>query len=276
MEYENWSSATSYTATTCYPQYIPTTAEDLLPSSLYATIPYDSYAPTTTAVYSPPTTCEPYSPPTSYAAYSPGLAYSSEPEYSSPSYSPEPDMLDPSMAYPSTTTGLSDAFDLWTAEISRSDATLCPPSGYTYDSTPSPVPYYTSPKPSYSTPPTPYISTTPQPRCARRRSPSSAPRLRSNSTPAGSETHVCPETGCNQTFARLNALNRHIASIHQQVGVSCPFCQNPRRKFNRSDNFRRHVDGRHKEISRDDLRLLGAMRALYQGDGRRSSWRRDI
>ncbi|KAI5813974.1 hypothetical protein BZA77DRAFT_295447 [Pyronema omphalodes] len=49
--------------------------------------------------------------------------------------------------------------------------------------------------------------------------------------------HRCPEQHCRKSFASLNALNRHISSIHKRPGISCPFCPGTRKVFNRSDNF---------------------------------------
>jgi len=57
-------------------------------------------------------------------------------------------------------------------------------------------------------------------------------------SPNGGE-HVCPEKSCQQSFRRVNALQRHIASIHERRGEKCPFCPNGKRAFNRSDNFQR-------------------------------------
>ena len=52
--------------------------------------------------------------------------------------------------------------------------------------------------------------------------------------------YVCSRINCGKRFERNNALQRHIASIHDCEGVLCPFCV-PKKKFNRSDNFRRCV-----------------------------------
>lgn len=54
-----------------------------------------------------------------------------------------------------------------------------------------------------------------------------------------SEEHICPEQTCRRNFRRANALQRHIASIHEKTGVKCPFCEEAKRLFNRSDNFQR-------------------------------------
>jgi hypothetical protein len=53
------------------------------------------------------------------------------------------------------------------------------------------------------------------------------------------EENICPEKSCRQSFRRANALQRHIASIHQRSGETCPFCPEGKRAFNRSDNFQR-------------------------------------
>jgi hypothetical protein len=51
--------------------------------------------------------------------------------------------------------------------------------------------------------------------------------------------HHCPEESCGQSFKRMNALNRHISSIHKRAGILCPFCPGTKKVFNRSDNFQR-------------------------------------
>jgi hypothetical protein len=56
---------------------------------------------------------------------------------------------------------------------------------------------------------------------------------------ASDQEHRCPEKACGQSFKRANALQRHIASIHQRAGEICPFCPKGKRAFNRSDNFQR-------------------------------------
>ena len=52
--------------------------------------------------------------------------------------------------------------------------------------------------------------------------------------------YLCSHVNCGKRFERNNALQRHIASIHDCEGVLCPFCVS-KKKFNRSDNFRRCV-----------------------------------
>ena len=52
--------------------------------------------------------------------------------------------------------------------------------------------------------------------------------------------YLCSRFNCGKRFERNNALQRHIASIHDSKGVSCPFCVS-KKKFNRSDNFTRFV-----------------------------------
>ena len=52
--------------------------------------------------------------------------------------------------------------------------------------------------------------------------------------------YLCSRVNCGKRFERNNALQRHIASIHDCKGVSCPFCVS-KKKFNRSDNFTRFV-----------------------------------
>lgn len=59
------------------------------------------------------------------------------------------------------------------------------------------------------------------------------------SSSSNGEEHLCPEKSCRQSFKRANALQRHIASIHERRGERCPFCPNGKRAFNRSDNFQR-------------------------------------
>ena len=124
--------------------------------------------------------------------------------------------------------------------------------------------------------------------------------------------YVCSRINCGKQFERSNALQRHIASIHDCKGVSCPFCVSKKKKFNRSDNFMRcvltyppharylgclflvwsggregegdhsddelricrHVTTAHPSISGDDERLLGCLSELYQGTGRRASRKR--
>lgn len=51
--------------------------------------------------------------------------------------------------------------------------------------------------------------------------------------------YTCSEKSCRQSFKRANALQRHVASIHERRGQKCPFCPNGKRAFNRSDNFQR-------------------------------------
>ncbi|KAI5813975.1 hypothetical protein BZA77DRAFT_295448 [Pyronema omphalodes] len=53
----------------------------------------------------------------------------------------------------------------------------------------------------------------------------------------GKDTYRCPEESCGKSYARRNALNRHINSIHRRPGILCPFCSG-KKVFNRSDNFR--------------------------------------
>ncbi|KAI5776263.1 hypothetical protein EDC01DRAFT_777864 [Geopyxis carbonaria] len=86
--------------------------------------------------------------------------------------------------------------------------------------------------------------------------------------------HHCPEPHCGQVFKRANALQRHVSSIHQKQGVFCPFCPAAKKRFNRSDNFQRHVVSRHKTVAADDEALQRCIRTLYQGNGRRTSWRK--
>lgn len=134
----------------------------------------------------------------------------------------------------------------------------------------------------YSTPPPygdPYYAHSPTPsghlhphRHSRTSSHSHRPTSSSSQT---LDVYICPEGDCNQSFKRLNALNRHISSIHRNEGVTCPFCPQPKRRFNRSDNFQRHVTGRHQEIGVHNELLQSTIRRLYQGDGRRTSWRKD-
>ncbi|KAF8246438.1 hypothetical protein K440DRAFT_631891 [Wilcoxina mikolae CBS 423.85] len=88
------------------------------------------------------------------------------------------------------------------------------------------------------------------------------------------EEHICPEKSCKQSFRRANALQRHIASIHQRPGETCPFCPQGKRAFNRSDNFQRHVSTRHASVPADDKRLRVCLKRLYQGNGRRTSWKK--
>ncbi|KAA8911635.1 hypothetical protein FN846DRAFT_404170 [Sphaerosporella brunnea] len=101
-------------------------------------------------------------------------------------------------------------------------------------------------------------------------------RSKSSSPPISSpkEKHECPLKACGQSFRRENALQRHIASIHQRTGEICPFCPKGKRAFNRSDNFQRHVAGRHKDVSVDDKRLQACLKRLYQGNGKRTSWKK--
>lgn len=67
----------------------------------------------------------------------------------------------------------------------------------------------------------------------------SSPPRRSPSTDVEGVHHHCPEKSCGQSFKRINALNRHISSIHKRTGVLCPFCPGTKKVFNRSDNFQR-------------------------------------
>lgn len=53
--------------------------------------------------------------------------------------------------------------------------------------------------------------------------------------------YICSRIDCGKRFERSNALQRHIASIHDCKGVLCPFCVSKKKKFNRSDNFTRYV-----------------------------------
>ena len=53
--------------------------------------------------------------------------------------------------------------------------------------------------------------------------------------------YVCSRMDCGKRFERSNALQRHIASIHDCKGVLCPFCISKEKKFNRSDNFMRYA-----------------------------------
>ncbi|TGZ79063.1 hypothetical protein EX30DRAFT_122718 [Ascodesmis nigricans] len=67
------------------------------------------------------------------------------------------------------------------------------------------------------------------------------------------DSFPCPRN-CGQIFRRNNALQRHIISIHERPGVQCPFCVNKgekRRRFNRSDNFQRHMK-RHQDVGPDN------------------------
>ena len=126
--------------------------------------------------------------------------------------------------------------------------------------------------------------------------------------------YICSRNDCGKRFERSNALQRHIASIHNCKGVLCPFCVSKKKTFNRSDNFTRcvptcppharylgalfscfgvvrgrvgrgghsddelricrHVATAHPPISGDDERLLGCLSELYQGTGRRTSRKR--
>ncbi|KAF8539627.1 hypothetical protein BDD12DRAFT_837332 [Trichophaea hybrida] len=54
----------------------------------------------------------------------------------------------------------------------------------------------------------------------------------------------------------------------------CPFCPQGKRTFNRSDNFQRHVSTRHASVPADDKRLRVCLKRLYQGNGRRTSWKK--
>ncbi|KAI5795787.1 hypothetical protein EDC01DRAFT_64697 [Geopyxis carbonaria] len=103
---------------------------------------------------------------------------------------------------------------------------------------------------------------------------SSPVSYRSSTEEASDAQYHCSEPECIQVFKRYNALQRHISSIHQKPGVFCPFCPAAKRKFNRSDNFQRHVSTRHKNVPNDDEALQRCVRRLYQGSGRRTSWRK--
>ena len=43
---------------------------------------------------------------------------------------------------------------------------------------------------------------------------------------------------CNTTFARRDALRRHIQTVHGQDGIQCTSCG---RSFSRQDALRRHA-----------------------------------
>ncbi|KAI5844480.1 hypothetical protein DFP73DRAFT_549406 [Morchella snyderi] len=87
----------------------------------------------------------------------------------------------------------------------------------------------------------------------------------------------CPHEGCRKVFPRENALLRHISSIHdEKASVSCPHCLESGnwngKRFNRSDNFQRHVKGRHSNISADDPLIKQALQKLWKAKGVRTSW----
>ncbi|KAH8152420.1 uncharacterized protein LAJ45_03260 [Morchella importuna] len=87
----------------------------------------------------------------------------------------------------------------------------------------------------------------------------------------------CPHEGCRKVFPRENALLRHISSIHdEKASVSCPYCLEAGnwngKRFNRSDNFQRHVKGRHSDISADDPLIKQALQKLWKAKGVRTSW----
>ncbi|KAI5789169.1 hypothetical protein FPQ18DRAFT_44319 [Pyronema domesticum] len=102
----------------------------------------------------------------------------------------------------------------------------------------------------------------------------SSPPRRSPSTDVEGVHHHCPEKSCGQSFKRINALNRHISSIHKRTGVLCPFCPGTKKVFNRSDNFQRHVSTIHAKFTTDDRQMQACLKRLYQGTGRRTSWRK--
>ncbi len=55
----------------------------------------------------------------------------------------------------------------------------------------------------------------------------------------------CPESHCKQTFARIQEINRHIATVHNpdiRTRFYCNFCSS---SFNRKDNLLRHVSKIH-------------------------------
>ena len=77
--------------------------------------------------------------------------------------------------------------------------------------------------------------------------------------------YLCSRINCGKRFERPNALQRHIASIHDSKGVLCPFCVSKKKKFNRSDNFTRCVP-----IRTPHPRCLGVRFLQFCGGG--SGW----
>ena len=75
--------------------------------------------------------------------------------------------------------------------------------------------------------------------------------------------YLCSRINCGKRFERPNALQRHIASIHDSKGVLCPFCASKKKRFNRSDNFTRCVP-----ICPPHARCFG-VRLPWSGGGRR-------